>query len=51
MYKIYDEVINIITKAVGNGKVELVAKGKTLAKVKIQKGIFHGDSLTPQIFL
>ena len=34
-----------------NGKVELTAEKKQLqAEVKIQRGIFHGDSLSPLLF-
>ena len=29
-----------------NWKVELTAGGKSLAEVKIQRGIFHGDALS-----
>ena len=45
MYKISNKVINLITKAMENWKVELTAE------VKIQKGIFQGDSLLPLSFI
>ena len=34
-----------------NWKVELMAGKKTLADVKIQKGIFQGDILFPLLFV
>ena len=51
MYKISDKVINFITEAMKNWKVELTAGGKTLAKVKIKSSIFQGDSLLPQFVM
>ena len=36
MYKIYDNVFKFIMEAVKNWEVELTARGKTLAEVKIQ---------------
>ena len=47
MYKISDQVINSITEAMKNRKVELIAGGKTLATMKIQRDIFQGDALLP----
>ena len=51
IYKIPDKVIDFITEAKINWKVELTTEGKTLAEVKISAGIFQGDSLTPQLFV
>ena len=34
-----------------NWRVELTAGGKSLAETKIQKGIFQGDALSPQLFI
>ena len=34
-----------------NWRVELTERGKTLAEVKIQIGIFQGDVLAPLLFL
>ena len=44
MYKISIKLINFITKAIKNNKVEL-AKEQTLAEVKIQSGIVQRNSL------
>ena len=40
MYKISDEVINFIEKTMKTGRVELTSRGRSLAEVKTQKGIF-----------
>ena len=45
MYKISDEVINFIGKTMQTWRVDLTASGKSLAQVKIQRGIFQGDAL------
>ena len=42
MYKIFEQLITYIVKAMKNWKVELTTGGKT-----ISEGIFQGDSLTP----
>ena len=34
-----------------NWKVELIARGKTLVEVKIHRGIFCGDALSPLLFV
>ena len=47
MYKIEGEVINFIKKTVKAWRVELTAGGKSLAEVKIQRGIFQGDTIPP----
>ena len=51
LYKISDEVIKLIEKAMKNWKVELTARGKGLAEVKIQRGIFQEDILSPLLFV
>ena len=47
MYKISDEVIKLIEKTMKTWRVELTAGGSSLAKAKIQRGIFQGDALLP----
>ena len=51
MYKISDEVINFIEKTMQTWRVELITGGKSLAKAKIQRGIFQGDVLSPLLFI
>ena len=46
MYKIL-EVINFIEKTTKTWKVELTVGGKSLAEVKVQRGIFQGDAQSP----
>ena len=50
MYKIPNHVVQFIEKTMETWKVELTAGGKTLAEVKIQRGIFQGDALLPLLF-
>ena len=50
MYKISDEVINIIDKTMKTWRVELTTGGR-LAEAKIQRGIFLGDALSPLLFI
>ena len=51
MYKISDEVINFIEKTMKTWRVELTTGGRSLAEVKIQRGIFQGDALSALLFL
>ena len=48
MYKI---VIQFIEKTIETWKVKLTAGRKSLAAVKIQRGIFQGDTLSPLLFV
>ena len=50
MYKISDEVINIIEQTMKTRRVKLT-RGKTLAGTKIQRGIFQVDALPPLLFI
>ena len=47
IFKISHEVINIIEKTMKTWRVELTAGEKSLAEIKIQRGIFQGDALSP----
>ena len=47
MYKISHEVINFIEKTMKTWRVELTARGRSIAETKIQRGIFQGDALSP----
>ena len=51
MYKISDDVIKFIENTMKYWTVDLPVRGKTLAKVKIQREIFQGDALLPLIFV
>ena len=46
MYKIADE-----EETIKNWRVKLTAGGKSLAEVKIQRGIFQRDVLSPLLFV
>ena len=47
MYKISQEVKNFIEKNMKTWRVELTAGGRSLAEIKIQRGIFQGDGQSP----
>ena len=48
MFKISDEVINLIEETIKrNWRVNLTVGGKSSTEVKIQRGIFRGDVLSP----
>ena len=51
MYKISHETINLIEKTMKKWRVELTARGKSLAETKIQRGIFQGDAQSPLLFI
>ena len=51
MYKLSDKITKLITEIMRNWKAELAAGGKTLAEVKIQRGIFQEDELSQQLFV
>ena len=51
VYKISNEVINFIKKTMKTWRVELTAGGRSLAEIKIQRGIFQGDTLSPLLFI
>ena len=51
MYKISHEVINFIEKTMKTWRVELTADGRSLAKAKIQKGLFQRDPQSPLLFI
>ena len=45
------KVIEFITDAMKNWKVEITAGGKNLAEVNIQRGVFQRDALLPLLFV
>ena len=49
--KIPDEVIQFIEKTMETLRVELTAGGKSLAELKIQRGMFQEDALSPLLFV
>ena len=51
VHDIRQSYIKFVTEATKKWKVELIAVGKTLTKVEIQRGIFQGDALSPLLFV
>ena len=51
MYKMSNQVVQIIEKIMQTWRVELTVGGKSLAEVKIPRAIFQGDALSPLIFV
>ena len=51
MYKIINEFVQFIEKTMNSWRVELTAGGISLVEEKIQRGIFHGEALSPLIFV
>ena len=51
MYKISHEVINFIEQTMKTWRVELTAGRRRIAETKIKRGIFHGDALSPLLFI
>ena len=47
MYQIFDKVIKFIKNVMENWWVEKTVRGKSLDEVKIQRGAFQGDALSP----
>ena len=47
MYKNFGEILKFIENTMENWEVELTVGGKDLTEVKIEKGIFQGDALSP----
>ena len=51
MFNVADNIHNLIRKSLISWTVELTSGGEMLDEVKIKRGIFQGDSLSPLIFV
>ena len=51
MYKIPNQVIQFIKNTMQTWRVELTVGEQRLAEVKIQRGIFQEDALSPLLFV
>ena len=51
MFKVADNIRNLIRKSMRSWTVELTSGGEMLGEVKIKRGIFQGDSLSPILFV
>ena len=51
MYKISDEVLKFIEITMKKYRVELTVGVKSSAEMKINRGIFQGDAISPLLFV
>ena len=51
LFGIASNVNNLMVNSMTKSKTELTFGGKSLGEVKIKRGIFQGDSLSPQLFI
>ena len=51
MFKVADNIKVLLTNSMTNWKTELTAGGVSLGEVKVKRGIFQGDSLSPLLFV
>ena len=51
MFKLADNVFNLIENSMSSWTVDLTSGGEMLGQVKIKRGIFQGDSLSPILFV
>ena len=51
MFKLAHNVFNLIEKSMSSWTVDLTSGGEMLGQVKIKRGIFQGDSLSPILFV
>ena len=51
MFTISEQIVNFITRAMGNSKVERITGGQSQPKVKIQEDIFQRNLLSQQLFV
>ena len=49
--KIPDQIVQFIEKTMPTWRVELTAGGQRLAEIKIQRGIFQEDAVSPLLFV
>ena len=46
-----DEIISLLKESMRSWRVELTCGKEVLGEVKIERGIFQGDSLSPLLFV
>ena len=51
IYQIPDQIVQFIENTMQTWRVELIAGGQSLVEVKMQRGIFQGDALSPLLFV
>ena len=51
LFKVAKNVENLVSKSMNQWNTELTASGKNLGNVKIRRGIFQDDSLSPLLFV
>ena len=51
MFKIAENIKRVLCNSMNTWETELTSGGESLGKVKIKRGIFQGDSLSPLLFV
>ena len=50
LHKIDRKIINLVQQSVGSWNTSLTSGAKHVANIKIKRGIFQGDALSPLLF-
>ena len=51
MFKVADNIHNLVRKSMRSWTVELTSGGEMLSEVKAKRGILQGDSISPILFV
>ena len=49
--QVSDNILEFVKRSVANWQTKLIERRESLAKVKIRRGIFQGDSFSPLLFV
>ena len=51
IFGVNNEILALLQESMNHWKIDLICQGKLLGEVKIKRGIFQGDSLSPLLFV